>query len=94
MERRHLRETRQEMWHPPLLEDWAADIAQIANAQIERINQLLDSGALTEPFELFLKGLQENIRPQITRDDAVEMLAQQMITRPRLQRPLQQLQIL
>ena len=63
-------------------EDWAADIAQIANAQIERINKLLDSGALSEPFELFLKGLQENIRPQITRDDAVEMLAQQMITRP------------
>lgn len=63
-------------------ENWVTDIAQIANAQIERINKLLDSGALSEPFELFLKGLQENIRPQITRDDAVEMLAQQMITRP------------
>lgn len=63
-------------------EDWAADVAGIAEAQMARINAMLDAGKLKSDFELFLKGLQENIQPNISRADAVEMLAQQMITRP------------
>jgi len=65
-------------------EDWAKDIADIAQAHVNRINNLLadaDSDA-SRGFADFVAGLRENLNPSVTRDDAVEMLAQHLITKP------------
>ena len=65
-------------------ETWAKDIAEIASQHITRINGLLadrDSNAAKE-FEAFLEGLRGNLNDGITQSDAVEMLAQHLITRP------------
>ena len=63
-------------------EDWAKNIAKIAERQITAINALLDKGIGLEEFQLFLSGLRENTNPAITEADAIEMLAQQYISRP------------
>ena len=63
-------------------EDWAKNIAKIAERQIKAISDLLDKGIGLEEFQLFLSGLRENTNPAITEEDAVEMLAQQFISRP------------
>ncbi len=64
-------------------EDWAAEVAQIAERQIERIHFLIANRKEQKAaFEGFLAGLQKNINPSISVDQAVEMLAQHMITRP------------
>lgn len=65
-------------------ETWAKDIAEIAQTHIVRINGLLadrDSNAAKE-FDAFLEGLRGNLNDGITQADAVEMLAQHLITRP------------
>ncbi|WP_263310022.1 DEAD/DEAH box helicase [Brachybacterium atlanticum] len=63
--------------------DWASDIAEIAERHITRINALLGSSAKTrERFDTFLDGLRGNLNDSITEAQAVEMLAQHMITRP------------
>lgn len=65
-------------------EDWAKDIADIAQRHITRITALLDGGnpEVTQQFDRFLTGLRGNLNDGITRADAVEMLAQHLITRP------------
>lgn len=63
-------------------EDWAKNIAKIAERQITAINDLLDKGIGLEEFQLFLSGLRENTNPAISEADAIEMLAQQFISRP------------
>lgn len=65
-------------------EQWAADVADIATRHITRITALLDDGnpTVTTEFEKFLDGLRGNLNDSITRDEAVEMLAQHLITRP------------
>ncbi len=63
-------------------EEWAYDIAEIAKRQIEAIHEHLDAGNNAAEFDEFLSGLRENIQPNISTDDAIEMLAQQLITRP------------
>lgn len=64
-------------------EDWAAEVAQIAERQIERIHFLIANRTEQKAaFAGFLAGLQKNINPSISVDQAVEMLAQHMITRP------------
>ncbi|WP_156520372.1 type ISP restriction/modification enzyme, partial [Rhodococcus sp. EPR-157] len=65
-------------------EQWAGDVADIANAQITRINVLLggSSPAVAEQFEKFLTGLRDNLNDSISRDDAVSMLSQHLITKP------------
>ena len=63
-------------------EEWAYDIAEIAKRQIEAIHEHLDAGNHAAEFDEFLSGLRENIQPNISSDDAIEMLAQQLITRP------------
>lgn len=64
-------------------QDWAKDVSEIANRQIQRIQTILEQeqGA-KEAFDEFLGGLHENINDSISVDDAVEMLAQHMITQP------------
>ncbi|OZF50681.1 DEAD/DEAH box helicase [Rhodococcus sp. 14-2470-1a] len=65
-------------------EQWAEDVADIAAAQIARINVLLAnaSSAVAEQFEKFVTGLRDNLNDSIVRDDAISMLSQHLITKP------------
>lgn len=64
-------------------EKWAKDVAIIAQRQIERITHLVHSNEKhKEAFEKFLIGLQQNINPSITKEQAIEMLSQHIITKP------------
>jgi predicted helicase len=64
-------------------EQWAKDVAEIAERHIQRIKQLIRDGSQHErAFADFLAGLQKNINPAITEAEAVEMLAQHLITKP------------
>lgn len=65
-------------------EDWADDVADIAAAQITRIDSLLDGadGTLSAEFDKFVEGLRGNLNNSITRDEAVNMLSQHLITAP------------
>ena len=64
-------------------DQWAKDVAIIAQRQIERIQYLIDHKPdQKRAFDKFLGGLQKNINPSIAQDQAVEMLAQHIITQP------------
>lgn len=64
-------------------EDWAKDVARIAERHIARITALLESSdKARQAFDRFLSGLRENINPAIGQDEAIEMLSQHLITRP------------
>ncbi|MEU4194891.1 type ISP restriction/modification enzyme [Kribbella sp. NPDC026611] len=65
-------------------EDWAADIAVIAERHITRIKALLDDPQLNVAghFDKFHAGLKANLNDSISRDNAIEMLAQHIITKP------------
>lgn len=63
-------------------ESWARNIAEIAERRMEGIRRLLAEGRGRAEFAAFLSGLRENTRPDISEADAVEMLAQQDISRP------------
>lgn len=65
-------------------EKWARDIADIASSQTIRIRAQLEknkSQASVE-FDKFLKGLRDSLNDSITRDEAIEMLSQHLITKP------------
>ena len=63
-------------------ETWAKDIADIANRHIEEIRLLIKKPEISPKFKEFLKALQKNLNSSIKEKDAVEMLAEHMITRP------------
>jgi len=65
-------------------ENWAKDVAEIAKNHISRISVLVEGAdaVLAEEFQHFLKGLQDNLNPSVTQKDAIEMLAQHLITKP------------
>lgn len=64
-------------------EDWAKDIGDIAKRHIERVGELvLNGGPASAEFAVFLRGLRDSLNNDITEDEAVEMLAQHMITLP------------
>jgi predicted helicase len=65
-------------------EDWAKDVADIAQRHITRITALLDDPMIgvAREFDAFLDGLRGNLNDSITRGDAIDMLAQHLITRP------------
>lgn len=64
-------------------EQWAKDIANVANRQIERVTYLVSHRPQEkEAFQNFLLGLQKNINPSIDQSQAIEMLAQHLITKP------------
>lgn len=65
-------------------EKWAKDIAAIALSQEIRIRELLKTpGSKTsKEFTKFLKGIRESLNDSISRDEAIEMLAQHLITKP------------
>jgi predicted helicase len=64
-------------------EQWAKDVALIADRQMERIKYLIDEKKdQRAAFDKFLSGLQKNINPSINEEQAIEMLAQHIITQP------------
>lgn len=63
-------------------ENWAKKVGDIAQKFIYRINELIESGKAAKEFDAFLKGLQQNINPSVDEEQAIEMIAQHMITRP------------
>jgi len=65
-------------------EDWAKDIAEIAQKHITRIKATLDNpnGKAKVQFDSFLKELRDDLNDSITEDETIEMLAQHLITRP------------
>ena len=73
-------------------DEWAGDVARIARAHIERITAMVtvdeqnagneDIVAAAEIFDDFVAELRDDLNPGITREDAIEMLAQHMVTGP------------
>lgn len=65
-------------------DDWSKDIASIAGKHISLINSLLENAddELERIFSEFVEGLQTILNPAIDRAQAVEMLAQHLITKP------------
>ena len=64
-------------------DEWAEDVARIAERHIERISVLIkDDADVRGQFETFLKGLRDSLNPGITEDEAVQMIAQHIITMP------------
>ena len=66
-------------------ETWAKDVAAIFSRLVHRIDGLLthpDNPALREWFDAFYEELRASINQSITRDNAVEMMAQHILTRP------------
>ena len=64
-------------------ENWAKSIGEIARKFIERITRFVNENPdAHERFEEFLKGLRKNINDSVDSGQAIEMLAQHMITRP------------
>lgn len=64
-------------------DEWAEDVAKIAQRHIERIGKLVrENDEVSGSFKTFLHGLQDSLNPSITEQDAVEMIAQHIITVP------------
>lgn len=64
-------------------EQWAKDIAHIAEEHIIRIKKLIkEEGKHKKAFDEFIKGLRKNINPSVSEQEAIEMLSQHMITKP------------
>lgn len=65
-------------------EDWATDIGRVAQTHITRIKALVDQPDSGErkAFEEFLAELRDDLNDSITEDEAIEMLAQHLITQP------------
>lgn len=65
------------------LEDWSKDVADIARRHIEGIKFILEKNNKShEAFNRFLHSLQHNINSSIDENQAIEMLAQHLITLP------------
>jgi len=67
-------------------ENWAADVADVAARQRARIEALLETKpGVRREFARLVKGLKANLNESITDDDALDMLAQHIITEPVLE---------
>ena len=65
------------------LEDWSKDVADIARRHIQGIEFILEQNPDSKSaFDKFLHSLQHNINESIDQSQAIEMLAQHLITLP------------
>ena len=65
------------------IENWAKEVAELAVKEYDRINDLITKNLDTQhTFDEFLQALRQNVNPNITREQAIEMLTQQLITKP------------
>ncbi|MCT9009363.1 DEAD/DEAH box helicase [Streptomyces rhizosphaerihabitans] len=63
-------------------EDWAKDIAQIADRHVTRIRAALAIPEKQAAFQEFVSELRATINPGVSDPDAIDMLAQHIVTRP------------
>jgi predicted helicase len=66
-------------------EDWANDIARIANTHIDRITAIVENPEYTaerKAFDAFAAELRDDLNDAISDADIIEMLAQHLITKP------------
>lgn len=64
-------------------ENWSKKVGLIARKFIERISKLVENvPALKSEFNIFVKGLKENLNPSVDEGQAIEMLAQHLISQP------------
>lgn len=66
-------------------ENWAKDVAEIFDRLVDRIQNLLDNpenATLRKRFESFHNELKKTINTSITRDNAMDMMAQHILTSP------------
>ena len=64
-------------------DEWASDVADIAGSHIARIRAIVESGdAEREIFREFVTELRDDLNEGVTEEDAIEMLAQHMVTGP------------
>lgn len=64
-------------------ENWSKKVGLIARKFIERISKLVENvPSLKSEFNIFVKGLQENLNPSVDEGQAIEMLAQHLISQP------------
>ena len=66
-------------------QNWAKDVADIYTRLVERIRNLLDNSQneiLPEWFNGFLEELKSSINNSVTRENAIEMMAQHILTQP------------
>lgn len=62
---------------------WARDIAKIAETHITRITSIVSKdGEERDAFNGFLAEIRDDLNPEISESDAIEMLAQHLITKP------------
>ena len=69
------------------IENWAKDIAEIMPALTERLTKICNHDEhgykqFKPAFNRYLKGLRANINGGVSEDDAINMLAQQIVTKP------------
>ena len=63
-------------------EDWAKDVAELAQQHVETLLKLADDETHKYDFMAFLDHLRSNLNDSVTEQEAVEMLAQHIITKP------------
>lgn len=64
-------------------ENWSKKVGLIARKFIERIAKLVKNvPELKTEFAIFVKGLQQNLNPSVDEGQAIEMLAQHLISQP------------
>lgn len=63
-------------------ENWAKEVGEIAKKFIARIDAAIKSGEYAKEFAAYLDSLRKNINPYVGEQQAIEMLAQHMITKP------------
>ncbi len=62
---------------------WAHDVGIVAQNFIARIKAMVaEPGEHQDKFRAFVQGLRDNINDSISEDQAIEMLAQHMVTKP------------
>ena len=62
---------------------WAKDIAKIAQTHITRITAIVaNSGSERDSFLAFVDELHDDLNPEVSEAEAIEMLAQHLITKP------------
>lgn len=63
-------------WH------WSNKVSVIVSRHVEQIFELIKSGDAKAAFDNFLAELRQNINPTISQQDAIDMLAQHLVSRP------------
>ena len=64
-------------------ERWAKDVGEIARKHVIRIQGVIDSGAdKRKIFDDFLEEVQDDLNGAVTEEEAIEMLAQHLVTKP------------